>query len=344
VILYVGALFDREIIFTGVYFLSVKEAQNYGMTNRFVILVTLALSALLCGCWSEAKEQSSSIGSPQPAADAVSAVKAPNGLQTPTFVELEQPAFALVPTQSVQPTQQPLADKKLIDPSVAPQSLLVLDPVQIRLPGVGSTLVSPISVEAQFSTGEIANAIRIELRREDGTLLTRSVIDPARLAPPGDHLNELVDFEISDHSLDAWLIIGVDDAPNSPLAVNSLPLVLSASGTSQPTPSAWQAKSIDIQQPTPRAEISSGFVTVSGLTSLEPGQLLKAQLLAQDGKVIGQGLAEIDGSPGDQFKPFTIRLLQSVKQPTQARLVVFSELGQSGIILHLASIPVTLSP
>jgi hypothetical protein len=306
------------------------------MRNRTSILLLFVLAVLLVSCRSAAQKQVKPSLTPWPVAQATDVLAISSGSDIPAETAVQHP----VPS----PTWLPVASVTPISPSASPQSLQVLDTIQIRLPGAGSTVISPISVQAQFTSEETVNSIRIELHGEDGKLLVRKVIDPARLYPLDAPFTDLIEFEIAAQSLDGWLIVGLDDAPDYPLAVNSLPLVLLSSGIARINPATWQAKSIDIQQPGPSAESSDGIISVAGLTSLEIDQLLKVQLLAPGGKVIGQSLAEIGGKSTDQFKPFTAQLAYNVEERTAARLIVFSELGETGVILHLASLPVFVSP
>lgn len=268
----------------------------------------------------------------------------PQILETPTKTAMKTPPVRLDLTPTQPATIQPPVAKTQVDPPVLSPSLSMLDPIQIRSPGMNSKVVSPIIVEAQWMVGEAANAIRMEVWGENGVLLARQVVDPARLTAPGDHLVESIDFEISTESQDVWLIIGLDDAPNSPLAVNSIPIKLLASGEPIQTDPTWQAKTIDIQQPAPDVVVAGGEIAVSGLANLPTGQLLKLQVLGPGGKLLSQGLLAIEGAPEDGYKPFATRLFYSVDQLLPARLVVFSELVQSGIVHYLSSVPITLVP
>lgn len=313
-----------------------------GMAVRFLVFFLPVV--LLCGCGLANDGQINSLLTPQLTTEYANVLETMPAQEAPTATIQKSLFSTPISTQLRQLTPQPPVKKKPVDPSALPQSLLVLDPIQIRLPGVGSIVVSPIAIEAQFLTIEAANALRVELRSEDGTLLVRKLIDPARLAAPGDRLVDFIEYEISTDSLDAWILLALDDAPDSSLAINSIPVVLSATGTAQLNSSDWQAKSIDIQQPVSETQVSSGELTVAGLTNLDSGQPLKFQLLGTGGRLISQGLVEIGGLPVDEFKPFSARLSYSLDQPTQARLVVYSELGQSGVVLHLSSVSIMLDP
>ncbi len=234
--------------------------------------------------------------------------------------------------------------KKNIVTAQPPQSNLVLDPIQIRSPGAMSIVTSPISLNVQFAMDGAGKILRIGLYSEDGKLLVRKVFDWKRVTALGGSLHDLIDFEIPNPSQNGLLNIQVEDTLGLLLAVNSTSLVLRSSGVPQINPPEWQAKVIDIQQPAPNAQINGGMLAVSGLTSLEIDQVLKVQLLSLDGKVLGQRLAGIRGSPEDEFKVFTSQVPYITEQGVPARLIVFYDDSQFGQTTHLTSLPVTLNP
>jgi hypothetical protein len=309
---------------------------SLSMKIRRAILFLFGLAVALNGCRPAAQNRPEfgldSQMTPQATALRVTS-SSPNPSVTPT------PPLTASPTPSLTATQA------RITPTPTPsQSLLTLDPIQIRSPGVNSIVTSPLAVLAQLSFDGSVNSIRIELHAQDGALLVRKVIEPARLGLPGKDLVESMAYEIDLKPVNGWIVIGMDEAPDYPVAVNAVPIQLLPTGKAQITPPTWQAKTIDIQTPGAGVAISDGLIRIAGLTSLEAGQPLKIQLLAPGGKVIGQSLAVIGGNPTDEFKPFSANLSYAVETQTAARLVVFSELGQTGVVLHLASLPILVSP
>lgn len=263
--------------------------------------------------------------------------------------------------QSKTPTS-PLTGKGLADPTASPPTLLVLDPIQIRLPAVGADVASPIPLQVQFIAGDQVQLIQVELRRADGALLVRKLLHYNSASLPEDTLTDQIDFEIDVNQTGGLLIVSLLASPGNPIAINSVDLKLHSVGSFPLVPAEWQPKHIDIQQPAANDSASGGILHVSGLTRLPPDQVLKVQLLDSQGKVVGQRLAGIsvltDGaSPtptappgsairktGAAFNTFEVDVPYKVTQPTDARLVVFSNHPQNGEINHLASLPVSLNP
>jgi hypothetical protein len=220
--------------------------------------------------------------------------------------------------------------------------LLGLDPVQIRAPGPGSQVVSPLALEVQFALGQAGRYVFLDLRAANGTLLARKLLDRQRM-PLGEIYQDRLDFETALSPAAAYLIVRVESDTGVPLAVSSVEIELQAVGAARLLPGDWWAKAIDIQIPASQAELSGGLIELSGLTRLDPVAPLKVQVLDLAGKVLGQRLAGIDASSGPLF-PFTAQISYQVQQPTDALLVVYRDLPESGELLYLASQPVVLNP
>lgn len=205
-------------------------------------------------------------------------------------------------------------------------------------------VISPIPLNIQLVPVEGSKILRIELRGEDGTLLVRKIIELKLAEAIGNAFVDQLNFEIPGSSQKGLFIVQVVGAANLPLAINSANLVLLSSGAARITPSSWQPKAIDIQQPNTGVEGRDGMITVSGLTRLDAAQPLKVQLVTLNGKVVGQRLAGVGGSPGDRFRPFTVQVPYKVDQRTQCRVVVYRDDGPNGEITHLASLSIVLNP
>ena len=303
-------------------------------------LCTWTLSATLLGCQAAATGPFPAATKPQPTPELNQTTRTAS-IQLPTnTIKVIEPAAIPISTA----TQAAQVEKIPLAPSPAQPSLLTLDPIQIRSPGPGSNVISPIPIEVQLALGKAGSTIRIELYGKDGRLLARKVLARMGLTLPGDTLTERIEYEISADSEDGRIVIGVDETPGIPIAVNSADLTLLSSGPAVIETATWQAKWIDIQGPGYGAEISNGMLTVSGLTRQDAARLLKLRLFSAEGKVISQALAKIHDSPGTEFKDFTAQMLINVQQPTHAWVVVYAESNPGEIVTHLASLPVTLIP
>lgn len=303
-------------------------------------LAAFCLFILLAGC-SPAASQATNPPPATPTTRLVASLAALTSTQPPTPTRPPAPSATPLPKTAPSATMPPV--KPLADPTALPQSLLVLDPIQIRAPGPGSQVLSPLALELQFALGKMSRFISLDLRAEDGTLLARKLMDRRRM-PPGEIYQDHLDFETGFSSAAAYLIVRVESEAGVPLVVNSVKIELLSAGTARLLPGDWQAKAIDIQLPAPQAELHGGLIELSGLTRLDPAAPLKAQVLDLAGKVLGQRLAGIDGSNSGPFFPFTAQISYQVQQPTDALLVVYRDLPESGELLYLASQPLVLNP
>jgi hypothetical protein len=303
-------------------------------------LAVFCLFILLAGC-SPAASQATNPPQATPTTRLAASLAAPTSTHRPAPT---RPLLtAASPLSTTAPLVTPRPTKPLADPTAAPQSLQVLDPIQIRAPGPGSQVLSPLALELKFALGEAGRYISLDLRAADGTLLARKLLDRQRM-PPGEVYQDRLDFETAISPAAAYLIVQVESEAGVPLAVSSAKIELLAAGTARLLPGDWQAKAIDIQLPALQAKLQGGLLELSGLTRLDPAAPLKAQVLDLAGKVLGQRLAGIDSSSGGPFFPFAAQISYQVQQPTDALLVVYRDLPESGELLYLASQPVVLNP
>lgn len=249
------------------------------------------------------------------------------------------------PTNSSTPPVSTAEDPGLVkEPtdSEGGQLRLVFDPVQIFTPGDGSQVTPPIILETNLSAPETARLLRLELYSKEGMLLVRKVIDWQVIKQSSGDYQDQIDFGIAADSLEGWLILRIEDHPDSPLAVNSTRLTLLSEGDPLIYQLGWQTKWIDIQRPGIMAEVEGGILEVSGLTRLEADKPLKIQIVDPQGRVIGQRLAGI--SKMGEFSPFSVEVPYKVGEQTNAKVLVYRDDGPNGVITHLASQLVVLKP
>lgn len=223
------------------------------------------------------------------------------------------------------------------------QSLLALQPIQIRSPGSGSQVLSPLSLEVQFAPGEAGQRIRIELYGQDGILLVRKLFERQRLPASGLYADKL-EFESAASPRAAFLVVALDNPAGIPLAASAVDIDLLVAGNPRLRQAGSQAEAIVIQDPAPQAKVAGGLLSISGMTSLDPASPLKVQVIDPAGKVLGQRLAKIEQDQAGPFRPFAAQVPYQVDDETNAWVIVFRDLPPGGQILFLASQPVQLKP
>jgi hypothetical protein len=215
--------------------------------------------------------------------------------------------------------------------------------VQIYQIGELSLVTSPIQVSARL-TSQNGKVVRVDLYGEDGRLLAREVRIYNNLPWQAARIGTQLDFEINGVSELGRLLISVEDPYGRLIDVNSVNVILLSQGITElkPYSALWQR--IIIQEPVPQALIQGGMLVVSGRVRPNSEGPLKVLLIAEDGRVLGQRLADTKiPIPGD-YGTFVAEVPYSVSDITSALLVVFEDGGQLSEVAHLASLKVILSP
>jgi hypothetical protein len=217
-------------------------------------------------------------------------------------------------------------------------------PIQIFWIGERSKVASPIQVIARL-TSRVGKVARVELYGEDGRLLARQVRTYQNIPWHVAGINVELPFEISVAAEVGRLVISVEDIYGRLIDLNSVNLILLSAGETElnPTTALWQR--IVIEEPGPNALIQGGVLLVSGLAKPDGDQPLRAMLLAEDGRVLGQRLVGVDqpGAPG-AYGAYFAEVPYTVQELTPARLIVSEDGGILSQYSHLSSIEVMLSP
>ena len=215
--------------------------------------------------------------------------------------------------------------------------------VQIYQIGELSLVTSPIQVSARL-TSQNGKVVRVDLYGEDGRLLAREVRTYNNLPWHAARIGTQLEFEINGVSELGRLLISVEDPYGRLIDVNSVNVILISQGLTElkPYSALWQR--IIIQEPVPQALIQGGALVVSGRVRPNSEGPLRVLLIAEDGRVLGQRLADTKiPIPGD-YGTFIAEVPYTVSDITSALLVVFEDGGQLSDIAHLASRDVILSP
>jgi hypothetical protein len=215
--------------------------------------------------------------------------------------------------------------------------------VQIYQIGELSLLTSPIQVSARL-TSQNGKVVRVDLYGEDGRLLAREVRVYKNVPWQAARIGTQLEFEINGVSELGRLLISVEDQYGRLIDVNSVNVILLSQGITElkPYSALWQR--IIIQEPVPQALIQGGMLVVSGRVRPNSEGPLKVLLIAEDGRVLGQRLADTKiPIPGD-YGTFVAEVPYSVSDITSALLVVYEDGGQLSDIAHLTSLEVILSP
>jgi len=220
---------------------------------------------------------------------------------------------------------------------VVPAEILILTP------GSGSKLVSPVELSARFNF-VVKGHIRVELYGANNQLLYRSVQKvPAETSVPME-LSDWIEFEIANETETGRLVISGMDEMGRAQAVNSVDLLLRSEGTSEVLPPGTLLQPIVIQSPKDGAVQKGGNVIVSGLAIPEVDRPLRIELIAEDGRVVGQRLAGVGEPSEGEYGIFTIEVPYRISDSIPVRLIVYRDGAPFSPYAQLASINLILDP
>jgi hypothetical protein len=186
--------------------------------------------------------------------------------------------------------------------------------------------------------------LRIELRGDDGRLLSRIVKLPNVYPWSSAQLSLPLFFEISSPSENGRLTVSIDDQYGRTMDLNSTGLTMVSSGDPTLIPASSLAQALVIRQPAAGERISGGIVPVEGIFQGDVRLPIRAELISQDGKILGHRMAAASMHPDGLSGQFNTGISYSVVTKTPARLVVYIDSENGGQILHLSSIEITLEP
>jgi hypothetical protein len=215
--------------------------------------------------------------------------------------------------------------------------------IQILQLGDLSKVLSPIPISTRLTCGQ-GKTIRFELYGEDGRLLARYMRTYENIPWNTARIGFDMEFEISAAAELGRLVVSAEDSLGRLIEASSMDLVLMSQGMSEINPPTGLQQRIIIHDPTEKSLIQSGKLIVSGRAKPATNQPLRAMLVGEDGKILGQRLAGIvTPIPGD-YGTFIAEVPYSVTAVTPALLMVFEEGGPISPYKYLTSIQVMLAP
>ncbi|MEX2143427.1 MAG: Gmad2 immunoglobulin-like domain-containing protein [Anaerolineales bacterium] len=246
-------------------------------------------------------------------------------------------------------TAEPTAQVVIETPSPPEDS--ALESILISMPGFGSFITSPVTVQGQSRPTFEQNLV-IAVYSEDGNLLgltPTTIQSPA--GEPGNFSAELA-FSVSSEQAGRISVYETSARDGGIIHLASIELTLRPSGSAEIVPAEFHFESINIQS----AYFESGTLTVTGYSDYyfeanlglmlcgEGGSGVANDLCGTEDNIIAAGFATIDapdmGLPG----PFSGALTYSITETTQARIVVYAASPRDGGLQHVSSIPILLIP
>lgn len=263
----------------------------------------------------------------------------------PTAVSIPSATPALVATDSV---AGPVETAETQDGSG-------LEAILLSLPGRGSIVTSPVTVQGQSRPTFEQNLV-VAIYGEDGGLLA---LQPTPLdAPAGSpgNFNAMLDFAVAAEQPGRIAVYETSAMDGGIVHLTSVEVTLRPSGSAEIIPAEFHFESIAIGSPVATAEVSGGVVTVTGYSDYyfesnlglvlcgAGGSGAPNDLCGTEDNILASGNATINAPDVGQPGPFSGSLTYSISGPTPARVVVFAASPRDGGLLHVSSLPILLMP
>jgi hypothetical protein len=211
--------------------------------------------------------------------------------------------------------------------------------IQILSPGPMSKVVSPIILKMNIVSGETQKA-QIDLFAEDGTLLSRT-LKKVPLSGDGVFQQIKIPFEIRAAAEVARITITTTDKAGRIQALNSVRVLLLASGDNEITPPGNPSEPVGVFRPTLKDEASGGVLNVR--VDIWPFNLnpVLLELIGPDKKSLGLRVLTME-----QLSPqlFETTIPYKVSEPTLARLTIRQDDDRMSGLFYVYSQEIMLNP
>lgn len=265
--------------------------------------------------------------------------------------QIEEPETTLVPRMTVTPTITTVptitstlaSGEDQFTATPPPPFEIPYAKIQFINPGALSKVISPIELHVFLLPGDSGRA-RVELFGENGRLMYRKLFVFNNQPGVQTNLRAEIDFEIKGVAETATFVVSVDDAYGRIKTLTAQEVILLSIGDTDINPPGDLLEPIVIQEPTPKVLVQGGALIVSGLVRTASDQPLLVELVATDGRVIGNRLAAISPEPEGGHRLFAAEVPFKVLSPTWVRATVSEWSYKLGGPVHLSSEEVLLAP
>jgi hypothetical protein len=307
------------------------------MNMKLRLVVIASLLGLLTGCASLVPATQSPIPTPYPAdylptVIAMTANAANDAATRSVITVLPTESPTDIPEATLSPTPKPTLTATSI-PGHEPGAIRILSP------GPMSKVVSPIILKMDIISGESQKA-QIDLFAEDGSLLSRTV-KKVPLSGDGVFQQIKIPFEIRTAAEVARLTITTTDKAGRIQALNSVRILLLASGDNAITPPGNPSEPVGVFSPTLKDAASGGVLTLR--VDVWPFNLKPVflELIGPDKKSLGLRVLTIDEITPQMFDT---TIPYKVSEPTLARLTIRQDDDRMDGLFYVYSQEILLNP
>lgn len=247
-----------------------------------------------------------------------------------------EPTFTLEPALPSEPVVSP-TPLPTFTPTAIPEHRRAA--IQILAPGPMSKVISPIQLKMDVIAGN-SSTVQIDLFGEDGRLMSREL---KRVLPNqnGTYLFVKIPYEIPGAGELGRLTISTTDKAGRIVAMNSVHVLMLASGGNQVYPAGNPAEAVGVFSPRLSVPASGGVLNVRGDVwpfNLQPVIL---ELLDAEGKSLGLRVVTVNGLSPQLFET---TIPYEVIEPTPAILSIRQDDDRIAGMFYVYSQEILLNP
>ncbi len=270
---------------------------------------------------------------------------APAPAAPPTSTEISLP-----PLPTLEGTIPP------VEPSAVPTGPeSALEAILLAMPGAGSRLTSPVSVQGQSRPTFEQNLVIAIYGQEGETLALQPTTIQAPMGEPGAFSAE-ISFLVSSEQPGRLSVFETSALDGGIVHLASVEVTLLPGGQAELVPAEFHFEVINITAPAALATVSGGQIEVSGFSDYffesnlglalcgPGGEGEPHELCGTQDNLLALSFATIQSPDIGQPGPFSGQLSYAVSEPLPGRVVVYAQSARDGGLLHLSSIPITLEP
>ena len=240
------------------------------------------------------------------------------------------------PTNTPRPTRTPAPRATFTATTIPEHEPAAID---IQSPGPMSKVISPISLKMNIVAGS-SQKMQIDLYGEDGRLLSR-LTKKVPLSSHGVYQQIRIPFEIRATAEVGRITISTTDKQGRIQYLNSVRVLLLASGANEITTPGNPSEPVGVFSPTKKEEASGGVLNVRGDVwpfNLNP---ILMELIGPDGKSLGLRILTVNELTPQLFET---TIPYKVTDPTVARLSIRQDDDRIDGLFYVYSQEIMLNP
>ena len=262
-----------------------------------------------------------------------------------------QATVAPVDTPAGPPTGQPTP----VNPTVVPGQPQVTESILLLTPGNGGGVTSPVRVSGEADP-TFEQTLVIKITDAEGKVLVTQPTTIQGVGAVRGPFDDQVPFTVTVDTPGRISVYATSARDGGLIHLASADVTLLSGCCAEPIVGQLHNETHIIQEPAPQATVAGGRLHVSGFSDYVFESQLSLALCGEGGSgtpdevcgtadnVLATGTAMLNAPDVGQPGPFAGDLTYTVSAPVAGRLVVFSRSPRVGGILHLSTVPVTLSP